>query len=220
MRTMRTYVTAMPARAYARARAAGPRTTAGAPSRARRSRHRPEKRLPLDDVLVGGEAVHPAVVALADLAAEDREQQRDKDRRRAGDRAAGRERVVADRDPREVQALEDVVLRAADRGQRRDDDGGEDRPEPHAHALARAVEPGHAAGDVAAAEPRDGEDHEQRDAAAEPDLLGRVRVARVVRGQAEGDAGADERRGQDRGEADRAEPAEEVAAPLEPAEAV
>src|SRR3954454_7122277 len=220
MRAMRKYVKAMPARAYARARAAGPRTTTGAASRARRSGHRPEKRLPVDDVLVGGDAVHPAVVALADLAAEDREEQRDEDRRRAGDRAAGRERVVADRDPREVQALEDVVLRAADRGQCRDDDRGEDRPEPHADALARAVEPGHAAGDVAAAEPRDGEDHEQGDAAAEPDLLRCVRVAGVVRRHAERDAGADQCGGQDRGEADRAEPAEEIAAPLEPAEAV
>src|SRR3954454_1193950 len=144
MRAMRKYVKAMPARAYARARAAGPRTTTGAPSRARRSGHRPEKRLPLDDVLVGGEAVHPAGVALADLAAEDREEQRHDDRRRAGDRAAGGARGVADRDPREVKALEDVILRAADRRQSGDDDRGEARPEPHADALARAVEPGHA----------------------------------------------------------------------------
>src|SRR3954468_19142843 len=160
MRTMRTYVTAMPARAYARARAAGPRTTTGAPSRARRSGHRPEKRLPLDDVLVGGEAVHPAVVALADLAADDREEQRHDDRRRAGDRAAGGERVVADRDARQIQALEDVVLAATDGGEARDDDRREDRPEPDANALAGAVEARHAPGDVAAAEPGDSEHDE------------------------------------------------------------
>src|SRR3954453_17196086 len=96
--------------------------------------------LPLDDVLVRGELVDALVVALADLAADDGEHQRHDDRGRAGDRAAGRERVVADGDAREVQALEDVVLAAADRGETRDDDGREQRPQPDADALAGAVE--------------------------------------------------------------------------------
>src|SRR4051812_35005412 len=179
-----------------------------------------KRSLPLDDVLVGREVVDALVVALADLAADHGEQQRDDDRRCAGDCAAGRQRVVPDRDPRQVQALEDVVLAAADGREARDDDRGEHGPEPDADALARAVEARHAARDVSATEPRDREDDEQGDAAAEPDLLRGVRVARVARRQAERDTGADEHRRQDRREADRAEPAEEVAAPLDAAEAV
>src|SRR3954451_20947038 len=120
--------------------------------------------LPLDDVLVGGEAVDARVVALADLAADHGEEQRHDDRRSARDGATRGERVVADRDARQVEALEDVVLATADRGEARDDDRHEDRPEPDADALARAVEARHAPGDVAAAEPGDREDDEQRDA--------------------------------------------------------
>src|SRR3954449_11588935 len=108
----------------------------------------PSVRLPLDDVLVGGEAVDALVVALAPLAAEPGEEQGDDDRGRAGDRAAGRQGVVADGDARQVQALEDVVLRSADRGDRGDDDGRDDRPQPDADALTGAVEARHAPRDV------------------------------------------------------------------------
>src|ERR1700742_4507602 len=82
----------------------------------------------VDDVLVRRDAVDAAVVALAGLAAESGEQQRDDDRGRPGDRAAGAQGAVADRQARQVQALVDVVVAAADEGGEGDDDRGEDRP--------------------------------------------------------------------------------------------
>src|SRR4051812_11372092 len=106
-----------------------PIETARRPGPARQIRVRPQA-LPLDDVLVGREAVDARVVALADLAADHGEEQRHDDRGRARDGAAGGERVVAAPDARQVEALEDVVLAAADRGEARDDDRREDRPEP------------------------------------------------------------------------------------------
>src|SRR3954447_24948581 len=109
------------------------------------------------------DSVDLLVEPLAGLAAENGGTERDGERRDQRDEAAGRQGAAVDGQPREVQRVEHVVLRPADRCQCGDDDGDEDPPQPHADALPRAVEAGHPPGDVAAEEVADCQHDEQRD---------------------------------------------------------
>src|SRR3954467_9189589 len=63
------------------------------------------------------------VEPLAGLAAENRGAERDPEGRDQRDQPAGGQRAAVDGKPRKVQRVEHVVLRAADGGQRGDDDG-------------------------------------------------------------------------------------------------
>src|SRR4051794_6323480 len=162
--------------------------------------------------LVERVAVDLAVVALADLAAEDGGGEGDRGGCEKRDDPAGRQRPGVDRDVRQVELGEDVVLRAEDRAR----DGGDDRDDqaedPHPEALPRAVEARHAARHVAARVVREPEDDEQDDAGHETDRLGRTV------GQAEGRAGgAGDGREDDR-DADGDEPTEERRPPVDAAE--
>src|SRR5690349_299716 len=115
------------------------------------------------------ESVDLRVESLAGLAAEDGGAERDRERRDQRDEAARRQGDAVDGQPREVQRVEHVVLRAADGGQGGDGDGDQDAPQPYADALTAPVEARHAPCDVAAEEVADGEHDEQRNPAGEAD---------------------------------------------------
>src|SRR4051794_9317060 len=90
-------------------------------------------------------AVDPVVVALAGLAAQRGGQQAADDDRDQRDDAASGQRPLVDRDARQVEPLEHVVLRAGRHGQHGERDGDQQAEDPDADALARAVEARHAA---------------------------------------------------------------------------
>src|SRR3954453_20361600 len=167
------------------------------------------------------DSVDLLVEPLAGLAAEDGGAERDCERRDQRDEAAGRQGAAVDGQPREVQRVEHVVLRPADRWQCGDDDGDEDPPQPHADALPRAVEAGHAAGDVAAEEVADCQHDEQADPAGEADGLG-LRPADLAADLVERErgAGSAEDAGEDRRQAGGRQPSGERRQPREAAELV
>src|SRR4051794_21911888 len=165
-------------------------------------------------------AVHLAVVARTGDATEGGEQQREEHDRHGGDHAAGGQGLVADRQPRQIRAFDDVVLRPRHDREHRGRDGDQQADDPYADALARAVEARHAPGDVATAVVGDGEHHEQGDRARERQRLrrsGRGLVRGRGLGEPDGRAGGGEDPGEQHGHADGDEPAEERRTPVEAA---
>src|SRR5215211_7410678 len=181
------------------------------------ARTRPDRPASVDEA----GAVDALVVALADLAAEHRREQRAEHDRGERDDAAGRERLVAHRERRQVELLEHVVLVAQHDRRDRERDRDEQPDHPRPEALAAAVEARHATCDVAAGVVGEHQHDHERDAAAEADLLGvRRRLGLRRRGQPDRGARGGQDRHQQRGDADGDEPAEEACAPVDPAELV
>src|SRR4051812_5536038 len=171
----------------------------------------------------GAEAgpVDLAVVALADRAADQRAEERDEQNGHEGDDPGGGGGALVDRDPRQVQLLQHVVLRTQDRPGGGQDQDDEQADQPHGHALTGTVEPCHAAGHVAAGQVGQEEDDEDGDAAPDAERLRlRGRLIRCV--DAPGQPERDPRGGQQRDQQDRQtvgrQPAEERRPPADPAE--
>src|SRR3954447_16140296 len=118
------------------------------------------------------DAVDLAVEVGAGLAARDRREQRADEDGGEGDETARGERSLADRDARQLEAGQDVVLGPEQRSGDRQDDGDRQPDEPNGDSLTRSVEAGHAPGGVPAAVVRGHEDDQQQDAADDADGAG------------------------------------------------
>ena len=116
------------------------------------------------------------------------------------------------------ERVEHVVLRAEDRARNGEHDRHGHADGPGAEALAAAVEARHAPAHVSAAVVGDREHRDEQNAADEADRLGvRLRLCVAHLGQPERRPGRAQQPEQDRGHADRDQPAEERRAPVEPA---
>jgi len=154
------------------------------------------------------------VEPLAGLPACTRGEQRPDHDRGERDRAAGRERALVHRDARQVEPLEDVPLGAGEHRQPGEQKRHQQPEDPHADALAPAVEAGQPPGHVAAGEVAQEQDDEQQDPAGEADFLGAV----AQLGDADRRSGTGQDSRKQRGQPDRDQPAEEDGAPGEAAE--
>src|SRR3954464_11693342 len=90
-------------------------------------------------------AVHPAVIPIAQLAAEHRTEQRHQQDGHQRDDAGRRRGALVDRDPRQVQLLQHVVLRSEDGAHAGEHENHDEADQPHGQPLAGAVEAGHPA---------------------------------------------------------------------------